>query len=66
MIDACVLVCGCRKEANFGYAFINLTTPAAAKVLYCALQNCGWKVQGSKKVIRIDQAAQQVRDCYYY
>ena len=49
-----------RKEANFGYAFINFTTTAAAKELYCSLQNCVWKVHGSKKVIRIDQATQQV------
>ncbi|CAD6251842.1 unnamed protein product [Miscanthus lutarioriparius] len=48
-----------RKEANFGYAFINFTTTAAAKELYCSLQNCVWKVHGSKKVIRIDQATQQ-------
>ncbi|EES04542.1 hypothetical protein BDA96_04G051500 [Sorghum bicolor] len=48
-----------RKEANFGYAFINLTTTAAAKELYCSLQNCCWKVHGSKKVINIDRATQQ-------
>jgi hypothetical protein len=44
-----------RKEANFGYAFINFTTSAAAKELYCSLQNCVSKVHGSKKVIKIDQ-----------
>lgn len=54
-----MLICT-RKEANFGYAFINFTTTAAAKKLYCSLQNCVWKVHGSKKVIRIDQATQQV------
>jgi hypothetical protein len=37
-----------------------ITTPVAAKALYCSLQNCVWKVHNSKKVIRIDQAAQQV------
>ena len=56
-----------RKEANFGYAFINFTTTSAAKELYCSLQNCLWKVHGSKKVIRIDQATQQVCvSCVHY
>jgi hypothetical protein len=51
----------CR--ANFGYAFINFTTSAAAKELaLLLLKNCVWKVHGSKKVIKIDHR-QKTQSC---
>jgi hypothetical protein len=49
-----------RRGYNFGYAFINFTTPAASRMLYYALQGSHWTVHGSKKVIRIVPAKFQV------
>jgi hypothetical protein len=49
-----------RRECNFGYAFINLTSPEAAHRLYRSLQRRGWTVHGSKKVIDIVRAKIQV------
>jgi len=49
-----------RRGCNFGYAFVNLTSPEAAHRLYRSLEGRGWTVHGSKKVIRIDPAKIQV------
>ncbi|KAL6629856.1 hypothetical protein ACP70R_029621 [Stipagrostis hirtigluma subsp. patula] len=51
-----------RKLGNFGYAFINFTTAAAARRLRDALHGCGWKVHGSKKVIEISPAKIQGKE----
>ncbi|KAF8685375.1 hypothetical protein HU200_043999 [Digitaria exilis] len=45
-----------RRGYNFGYSFINFTTPEAARRLYYDLEECGWNVHGSKKTINIVQA----------
>ena len=49
-----------RRGCNFGYAFVNLTSPEAAHRLYRSLEGRGWTVPGSKKVIRIVPAKIQV------
>ena len=49
-----------RRGCNFGYAFVNLTSPEAAHRLYRSLEGRGWTVHGSKKVIRIVPAKIQV------
>ncbi|PAN04093.1 hypothetical protein PAHAL_1G041500 [Panicum hallii] len=51
-----------RRECNFGYAFINLTSPEAAHRLYRSLQRRGWTVHGSKKVIDIVRAKIQGKE----
>ncbi|KAM0907006.1 hypothetical protein ACQ4PT_016412 [Festuca glaucescens] len=41
------------KCSNMGYAFVNLTTPEAARRLHYALHGARWKVHGTKKIIEI-------------
>jgi hypothetical protein len=43
-----------------GYAFVNLTTPEAARRLHYALHGARWKVHGTKKIIEICAARIQV------
>ncbi|KAF8776351.1 hypothetical protein HU200_003579 [Digitaria exilis] len=54
--DALYLPMDFRRGYNFGYSFINFTTPDAARRLYYDLEECGWNVHGSKKTINIVQA----------
>jgi hypothetical protein len=42
--------------ANKGYAFVNLTTPEAARRLHDHLNGHRWKVNGSGKTCEIDHA----------
>jgi hypothetical protein len=48
------------KCSNMGYAFVNLTTPEAARRLHYALHGARWKVHGTKKIIEICAARIQV------
>jgi hypothetical protein len=50
-----------KCSSNMGYAFVNLTTPEAARGLHYALHGARWKVHGTKKVIDIRAARIQVR-----
>jgi hypothetical protein len=51
-----------RRRCNFGYAFINFTTPErGSPALLRPVEGCGWNVHGSKMVIHIVQAKIQVR-----
>nr|CAB3457682.1 unnamed protein product [Digitaria exilis] len=45
-----------RTGANKGYAFVNLTTPEAARRLRDHLHRHRWKVNGSGKTCEVDQA----------
>ncbi|CAL5063202.1 unnamed protein product [Urochloa decumbens] len=45
-----------RTGANKGYAFVNLTTPEAARRLHDHLHGHRWKVNGSGKTCEVDQA----------
>ncbi|RLM85670.1 protein MEI2-like 6 [Panicum miliaceum] len=45
-----------RTGANKGYAFVNLTTPEAARRLHDHLNGHRWKVNGSGKTCEVDHA----------
>ncbi|CAL5082514.1 unnamed protein product [Urochloa decumbens] len=45
-----------RTGANKGYAFVNLTTPEAARRLHDHLHGLRWKVNGSGKTCEVDLA----------
>jgi len=46
-----------RTGANKGYAFVNLTTPEAARRLHDHLHGHRWQVNGSGKTCEVDHAA---------
>ena len=46
--------------ANKGYAFVNLTTPEAARRLHDHLHGHRWQVNGSGKTCEVDHAAIEV------
>ncbi|KAK3152170.1 hypothetical protein QOZ80_2BG0155380 [Eleusine coracana subsp. coracana] len=60
--DVAYLPIDFRRQGNFGYAFVNFTTPNAGLLLYYALQGCGWKVCGSRKHIDIVPAKIQGKE----
>ncbi|XP_062193618.1 protein MEI2-like 6 [Phragmites australis] len=49
-------------KSNKGYAFVNVTTPAAARRLWEHLHGYRWKVRGCGKTCEVDHAAIQGRD----
>ncbi|RRT76893.1 hypothetical protein B296_00010861 [Ensete ventricosum] len=50
-----------KNGCNLGYAFVNFTTPAAARRLYGAMHRHEWKVFGSKKISHVCYARIQGR-----
>ncbi|KAL6888684.1 hypothetical protein ACP4OV_009710 [Aristida adscensionis] len=51
-----------RRLGNFGYAFVNFTTPAAALGLRNVLHGSGWTIHGSKKIIHVCPAKIQGKE----
>lgn len=49
-----------RTGCNKGFAFVNLTTPEAARRLHDHLHRHRWKVNGSGKTCEIDEADRKV------
>ncbi|WVZ65663.1 hypothetical protein U9M48_014987 [Paspalum notatum var. saurae] len=50
-----------RTWANKGYAFVNMTSPEAARRLWEHLHGHRWEVAGSGKTCAVDYAAMEVR-----
>lgn len=50
-----------RTRFNKGYAFVNMTTAAAARRLHAHLNGHRWEAAGSKKVCDVVHARLEVR-----